>query len=132
MSALRDAKTRRIDPTTKANDVLKRHPLTGEVFITHGPLGVSEPGKFYLQHPGQTVGEYAERNGVDLKALLHLLNTAAEATDLEARSRRRRPTARGRPPEEPVGCTSADRDLKDFDIQTEPVLGQSTGTWAPD
>ena len=92
------------------------------MFIQHGSLGVSEPGKFYLQYPGQTVGEYAERNGVDLKALLYLLNTAAEATDLEARRRRRRPSARGRPPEEPVGYTSACRDLKDFDIQTEPVV----------
>jgi hypothetical protein len=34
------------------NDILKRHPLTGEVFI--------QPGKFYLQYLGRTVGEYAE------------------------------------------------------------------------
>jgi hypothetical protein len=34
------------------NDILKRHPLSGEVFI--------QPGKFYLQYLGRTVGEYAE------------------------------------------------------------------------
>jgi hypothetical protein len=107
MSALRDAKAGRIDATTKVNDVLRRHPLTGEVFIQHGPLGVAEPGKFYLQYPDQTIGEYAQRNGVDLTALLELLNTVAEATDLQARGPRPRPTARGRPPEGPIGYTSA-------------------------
>lgn len=112
----------RIEATTKVNDVLQRHPLTGEVFIQHGPLGVEEPGKFYLQYPDETVGEYAERNGVDLKALLHLLNTTAEAMDLEAKGLRPRPTARGRPPDGPIGYTSAYRDLKDFDIETEPVV----------
>jgi hypothetical protein len=122
MSVLRDAKTGRIDATTKVNDVLQRHPLAGEVFIQHGPLAVSEPGKFYLQYPAQTVGEYAERNGVDLKALLHLLNIAAEATELKAKGLRPRPTARGRPPEGPIGYTVANRDLTDFDIETEPVV----------
>jgi hypothetical protein len=114
----------RIDATTKVNDVLQRQPRTGEVFIQHGSLAVADPGKFYLRYPDETVGEYAERNRVNLRALLHLLNTAADATDLEARGLRPRPTARGRPPEGPIGYTSAARDLKDFDIETEPVVAR--------
>jgi hypothetical protein len=122
MSVLRGAEMGRIEATTKVNDVLQRHPLTGEVFIQHGPLGVAAPGKLYLQYPEQTVGQYAERNGVDLRALLRLLNAAAEATDLEAKGLRPQPTARGRPPEGPIGYTSAYRELKDFDIETESVV----------
>jgi hypothetical protein len=30
----RDAKASRIDATTKVNDVLRRHPRTGEVLLT--------------------------------------------------------------------------------------------------
>jgi hypothetical protein len=47
------------------SDLLGRHPLTGEVLILHGRLYVAESGKFYLQYPDQTVGEYAQRNGVE-------------------------------------------------------------------
>jgi hypothetical protein len=122
MSVLRDAPAERIDATTKVNEVLRRHPLTGEVFIQHGSLGVTERGKFYLQYQDQTVGEYAQGNGMDLKALLQLLNTAAEATDLQATGLRPRPTARGRPPEGPIGYTAAYRELKDSDIETEPFV----------
>jgi hypothetical protein len=124
MSVLRDAPAGRIDATTKVNEVLRCHPLTGEVLIQHGPLGVTEPGKFYVQYQDQTVGEYAQRNGVGLKALLRLLNSAAEATDLQATGLRPRPTARGRPPEGPIGYTAAYRELKDFDIETEPFVAR--------
>ena len=122
MSVLRDAKARRIDATAKVNDVLRRHPLTGEVLIQHGRLYVAELGKLYLQYPDQTVGEYARRNGVDLEALLHQLNTVAEATDVKPTAVRRRPSARGRPPEGPIGYTSGYRELKDSDIETEPFV----------
>jgi hypothetical protein len=117
-----EAKAGRIDAATKVNDVLQRHPRTGEAFIQHGPLGVAAPGKFYLQYSDQTIGEYAERNGVDLTSLLRLLNAAAETTGLEVRGLTARPTARGRPPEGPIGYTSAFRELKDFDIETVPVV----------
>jgi len=118
----RGAETRRIDATTGVNDVLRRHPRTGEVFIQHGPLAVAESGNVYLRYPHQTVSEFAKRNGVDLAALLHQLNTVAEATDLEATGLRPRPTTRGRPPEGPIGYTSAYRELKDSDIETEPFV----------
>jgi hypothetical protein len=116
-----EAKSGRVDAARKVNDVLQRHPRTGEALIQHGPLGVATPGKFYLQYPDQTIGEYAERTGVDLTSLLRLLNAAAESTDLEAKGLPR-PTARGRPPEGPIGYTSAFRELKDFDIETVPVV----------
>jgi hypothetical protein len=114
-----EAKAGRIDAASKVNDVLRCHPRTGEAFIQHGPLGVATPGKFYLQYPDQTIAEYAERTGADLASLLRLLNAAAEATDLDARPR---PTARGRPPEGPIGYTTSFRELKDFDIETVPVV----------
>ena len=61
-------------------------------------------------------------NAADLKSLLHLLNTAAEATSLEAKGLKPRPTARGRPPDGPIGYTSVYRDPKYCDIETEPVV----------
>ena len=117
-----EVRTHRIDASTKVNDVLRRHPRTGEVFIQHGPLSVAEPGQFYLRSPDETVGEYARRNGADLVALVHQLNAMAEATELEAAGLRPRPSARGRPPEGPIGYTSAYRELKDSNIETESFV----------
>ena len=110
---------RTTDAATKVNDVLRRHPRTGEVFIQHGPLSVAQWGNFYLQYPDQTVGEFARRNGADLEALLDQLNAVAEAAASEAKPR---PTRRGRPPEGPIGYTAAYRELKDSDIETEPFV----------
>ena len=117
-----DVRTERIDASTKVNAVLRRQPLTGEVFIQHGPLSVAESGTFYLRYPDETVGEYARRNGADLEALVHQLNAMAEATELEPAGLRRRPSGRGRPPEGPIGYTSAYRELKDSDIETESFV----------
>jgi len=126
-SVSQDVRAQRIDASTKVNDVLRRHPLTGEVFIQHGPLSVAESGNFYLRYPGETVGEYARRNGADLEALVHQLNAMAEATDLEATGLRPRPSGRGRPPEGPIGYTSAYRELKDSDIETESFVASLLG-----
>ena len=112
----------RIEATRQINDVLQRHPRTGEVFIQHGRLSVAEQGNFYLQYPHETVSEFAKRNGVDLEALLHQLSAVAEATDLEAKGLTHRPTERGRPPEQPIGYTSAYRELRDFDIETQSFV----------
>jgi hypothetical protein len=109
------------------NDALRRHPRTGEVFIQHGPLSIAEPGNFYLRYPDQTVGEFADRNGVDLEALLDQLNAVAEATDLEATGSKPRPTGRGRPPDGPIGYTGAYRELEDADIETEPFVASLLG-----
>jgi hypothetical protein len=122
MSVVPEAKARRIDATAKVNDVLRRHPLTGEVFIQHGPLSLEEPGKFYLQYKDETVGAYARRNGVDLETLLHLLDAVAEATDLPVSGARPRPTARGRPPEGPIGYTAAYQELNDSGVETQPFV----------
>jgi hypothetical protein len=111
---------RSIGATTKVNDVLRQHPRTGEVFIQHGRLSIAEPGNFYLRYPDEKVGEFAQRNGADLEALLDQLNAVAEAPDLEAVGPQ--PTGRGRPPEQPIGYTSAYRELKDADIETEPFV----------
>lgn len=107
---------------TLVNDVLRQHPRTGEVFIQHGRLSVAERGNFYLQYPHETVGEFARRNGADLDALVRQLSAVAEAADLEAKGLTPRPTARGRPPEQPIGYTSAYRELKDSDIETQPFV----------
>ena len=117
-----DVRTQKIDASTKVNDVLRRHPLTGEVFIQHGRLSVAESGKFYLRYPDETIGEYARRNGADLEALVHQLNAMAEATELEPTGQRPRPSGRGRPPEGPIGYTSAYRELKDSDIESESFV----------
>ena len=111
-----------IGATTKVNDVLRQHPPTGEVFIQYGRLSIAEPGNFYLRYPDEKVGEFTQRNGVNLQALLDQLNAVAEAPDLEAAGLTSRPTARGRPPEQPIGYTSAYRELKDSDIETQPFV----------
>jgi hypothetical protein len=122
MSVLRDAPAGRIDATTKVNEVLRCHPLTGEVLIQHGPLGVTEPGKFYVQYQDQTVGEYAQRNGVGLKALLQLLNTAAEATDLQATGPETA-TDRARP------SKSSLSRVEGFRHRDRALRGQALGEW---
>jgi len=111
-----------IDASTKVNDVLRRYPATGEVLIQHGPLSVAEAGNFYLKYPDQTVGDYARRNGADLRTLLDQLNAVAEGTDVEPTGSRPRPTERGRPPEGPIGYTLGSGDLSHFDIETEPFV----------
>jgi len=122
MTVVREATARKIDGAANVNDVLRRYPLTGQVFIQHGPLSLEEPGNFYLQYKNETVGDYARRNGVDLQTLLDLLNAVAEAADVEATGARRRPTARGRPPDGPIGYTSAYQELKDSGVETEPFV----------
>ena len=111
---------RSIGATTKVNDVLRHHPRTGEVFIQHGRLAVAEPGNFYLRYPDEKIGEFAQRNGVDSDELLAQLTAVAEATDLEGTTPR--PTTPGGQPDQPIGYTSAYRELKDADIETEPFV----------
>jgi hypothetical protein len=113
---------RSIGATTKVNDVLRHHPRTGEVFIQHGRLSIAEPGNFYLRFPDEKVGDFAQRNGVDLQALLDQLNAVAGAPDLEAAGLTPRPSGRGRPPEQPIGYTSAYRELENSDIETQPYV----------
>ena len=91
------------------------------MFLQHGPLFAVEPGKLYLQYPEQTVGEYAERNNVDLEAFLQRRNAEAEAVDL-AHGFRPRVSRRGWPPEGPIGYTGSYVELKDSGIETEPFV----------
>jgi len=113
---------RRIDATAKVSEVLRRYSPTGDVFLQHGPLFEAEPEKLYLQYPDQTVGEYAERNSVDLHALLQRLNAEAEASDRATMGLRPRATGRRWPPEGPLGYTGSYVELKDSGIETEPFV----------
>lgn len=112
---------RRIDATATVNEVLRRYPSTGDVFLQHGPLFEAEPGKLYLQYPEQTVGEYAERNNVDLETLLKRLNAEAEAGDF-GRGLRPRASRRGWPPEGPIGYTGSYVELEGSGIETERLV----------
>lgn len=111
-----------IGATTKVNDVLRHRASTGEVFIQHGRLSIAEPGNFYLRYPDEKVGEFAQRNGGDLAALLEQLNAEAAAPDMEGTGVTPRPPVRGRPPEQAIGYTSAYRELKDSDIETQSFV----------
>ena len=113
-----------IAASTKVNDVLRRYPLAGEVFIQHGPLSVEQPGNFYLQYPDQTVGDYAHRNGADLRALLDQLNAVAVGAEVEPMGPQPQPTERGRPPEGPIGYTVGYRELSHSDIETEHLVAR--------
>jgi hypothetical protein len=83
---------------------------------------LSVAAKLYLQYPERTVGEYAERNSVDLQALLPRLNAEAEASEHVTAGRRPRATARRWPPEGPLGYTGSYVELKDSGIETEPFV----------
>jgi hypothetical protein len=110
-----------IDAASTVNDVLRRYPLTDAVFLQHGPCFVGQRGASYLQYPEQTIGEYAARNGVDLEALLRLLNAAAETGRFEPRGSRR-PSRRGHPPEGPIGYTVGYVGFQDSGIETESFV----------
>ncbi len=120
----------RIGAASTVNEVLSRYPATGAVFIQHGPLFEAQPGQLYLQYRELTIDEYAARHGLDLHALLQLLNAEAAAVDVAAagpqsgRSSGRRESSRTVPPAGPIGYTGAYRELSGAGIESEPVVAR--------
>jgi hypothetical protein len=61
------------------DDVLQRHPSTSDIFIQHGPVMRTLPGRLFPEHIKVTLQEYADLKGVSIETLLRHLNAAVEA-----------------------------------------------------
>ena len=102
-------------------EVLRRFPVVGQILIQHGGMFHARKGDLYASYPPMTVAEYATRSGIDVEALLGLLNGAAEtdqsvrgSTKVPAQGRIDRATAvRGTS----SGYTGAYREPGDEDVQ---------------
>jgi hypothetical protein len=71
----------RIDAESRVKDVVERYPSTGAVFIQRGPLYVDQPHELYVRFPDLSVAEFAERNRINLAALLKELESLAESDE---------------------------------------------------
>jgi hypothetical protein len=110
---------------SQVNEVLARYPATGDVFLQAGPFYVSQPNSPYAQYPEQTIAEYADRNRLDVEALLRRLNAEAEASEWThgrqtSSERHRRRWA----PDGPIGYTGAYVELERSSIEAEPVVAR--------
>jgi len=76
--------TARITADWQVDEVLRRYPATGPIFLQRGRMLQAGPGQVYPTYPPMTVAEYAARNGVEVEALLMALNAEAEARQFAA------------------------------------------------
>jgi hypothetical protein len=60
------------------SEILRRYPVVSQILIQHSGMFHARKGDLYASFPPLTVAEYASRSGVDVEALLGLLNAAAE------------------------------------------------------
>ncbi len=71
--------TTRITPDWQVDEVLRRYPATGPIFLQKGRMLEAGLGQIYPTYPAMTVAEYASRNGIAVETLLKALNAEAEA-----------------------------------------------------
>jgi len=76
--------TARITADWQVDEVLRRHPATGPIFLQWGRMLEAGQGQVYPTYPQMTVAEYAARNNVDEQALLKALNAEVEARQFAA------------------------------------------------
>ena len=69
----------RITADWPVDEVLRRFPATGPIFLQHGGMLEAGRGQVYPTYPAMTVAEYAARNGVETETLLKALNAEAES-----------------------------------------------------
>jgi hypothetical protein len=74
----------RIAADWQIDEVLRRFPATGPIFLQHGRMLEAGPGQIYPAYPQMTVAEYAARNGVEVEKLLKSLNAEVEARQFAA------------------------------------------------
>ncbi len=76
--------TPRITGEWQVDEVLRRYPATGPIFLQRGRMLEAGQGQVYPTYPQLTVAEYAARNNVDEQALLKALNAEVEARQFAA------------------------------------------------
>ena len=69
----------RITADWQIDDVLRRFPATGPIFLQHGRMLEAGTGQVYPTYPQMTVADYAARCGITVETLLLALNAEAEA-----------------------------------------------------
>jgi hypothetical protein len=74
----------RITSDWPVDEVLRRFPATGPIFLQQGRMLEASNGQVYPTFPQMTVAEYAVRNGVEVGRLLKALNAEAEARQFAA------------------------------------------------
>ena len=74
----------RITADWQVDEVLRRFPATGPVFLQGGRMLEAGTGQVYPTYPPMTVAEYAARNGVEVEKLLKALNAEVEARQFAA------------------------------------------------
>jgi hypothetical protein len=74
----------RITADWQVDEVLRRFPATGPIFLQQGRMLEAGRGQVYPTYPQMTVGEYATRNGVEVETLLKALNAEVEARQFAA------------------------------------------------
>jgi len=68
----------------QVDEVLRRFPATGPIFLQHGHMLEAGFGQVYPTYPQMTVAECAGRNGVGVEPLLKALNAEAEVGQFAA------------------------------------------------
>jgi hypothetical protein len=74
----------RVTADWQVDEVLRRFPATGPIFLQGGRMLEAGPGQVYPTYPAMTVAEYAARNGVEVEPLLKALNAEVEARQFAA------------------------------------------------
>ncbi|HYB44588.1 MAG TPA: hypothetical protein VEL75_22630, partial [Candidatus Methylomirabilis sp.] len=69
----------RVTAEWQVDEVLRRYPATGPIFIQGGRMLEEASGQMYPTYPAMTVAQFADRNGLDVDRLLTALNAEAEA-----------------------------------------------------
>lgn len=69
----------RITGDWRVEEVLRRYPRTGPIFLQGGRMLDAATGQMYPTYPDLTVAQHAERSGRRAESLLRALNAEAEA-----------------------------------------------------
>ena len=112
-------------------EVLRRFPVVSQILIQHSSMFHARKGDLYASYPPMTVAEYASRSGVDVEALLGLLNAAAE-TDQSVRGVHGSPSSGAHQPRHSgrgtsSGYTGAFREPVDEDVQDVVAVQTARG-----
>ncbi len=79
-----NGRTMRVTADWLVDEVLRRYPMTGPIFLQQGRMLEAGQGQIYPSYPQMTVAEYAARNRIDVQALLKALNAEVEAREFAA------------------------------------------------
>ena len=74
----------RITADWQIDEVLRRFPATGPIFLQHGRMQEAGTGQVYPTYPQMTVADYAARGGLAVETLLKALNAEVEAKQFAA------------------------------------------------